>query len=121
MTSHNRTVLVVENGLLLSEGVKHLLANDVDLSVISTVFQGEDALIETITTQHPDVVVLTAELTFAQWNKLRNFFEKCKELRVLVIDLEEDCIDVYDKHKVTVTRANDLLAIVRDNSTTYRN
>ena len=117
MTSENRTVLVVETGLLLSEGVEHLLASDPHLSVISTVFQGEDALIDTITTQHPNVVVLTVELTFPQWSKLRTFFENLKELRVLVIDLEEDCIDVYDKHTVTVTHANDLLAIVRDNPT----
>jgi hypothetical protein len=118
MNHHSRTVLLVENGLLLSAGLKHLLTSDPHLCVVSTIFHDIDDLIEQIVTYQPEVVVLTAGLVCTQWDKLHTCLQNCKRLRLVVINLEDDCINVYDKHQVVVTKAGDLLTIVRENTAT---
>jgi hypothetical protein len=113
MNLDDRTVLIVENGQLSSAGVKRLLEGDAHLCVISTLFQSEDELIQEIDRRQPEIVVLTADHISAKWPRFRMFFEHQKSFRLLVVDLEEECIDVYDKQKVAVKNASDLLSVVR--------
>jgi hypothetical protein len=116
MNLHIRTVLIVENGLLPSAGIAKLLARQADLCVIPIPYESASQLMEQITLHQPEVVVLTSELATPQREELSSVFTSCRHFRLVVVDMEEDCIDVYDKRQVPVSRSNDLLAVVREDS-----
>ena len=110
-----RRVLVVCNEILLLAGVESLLARELDLDVCTIVLSERDDFITEIERSEPQVVVLGERLVLSRFSLLLELLNRFPELRVMVIDDEENILHIYDKHEVAVRQGTDLVSAIRRN------
>lgn len=106
-------VLVVGNASLLGAGIESLLAEEPDLMVIGKISDDKAELIKEIRHLQADVVVLHETGEVADPGDLLALLEDYPQLRIVVIGLSDNLIYVYDKHRVLVAQASDLIAVIR--------
>ena len=114
-TSPTRSVLIIETGSLLEEGIQRLLAQEADLRVSGVMYTEEAVLLQDIARICPDVIVLneTGPLASAQAFEMLEAVANGGNLSVIVVRSDNNTIDVYEKRSTTVTKSGDLLALVR--------
>jgi hypothetical protein len=105
-----RRVLVLYSGSLIAQGVGAMLRN---LSLVETAaidIEEPDALERARATQ-PDVVVVDmSELRGPCQGLFLGLLEEFPTLRVVCLRPEGDTVDVFDKQRVCVRKAQDLIA-----------
>ena len=108
-------VLVVESGSLLDAGVKSLLMQKTNLKVSGIPYANEATFLQDISRLSPDVIVLNeaGPIDSVQVFKLLKSVPAQTTLRVIVVRSDDNRIDIYQKHCVTASKSNDLIALIQ--------
>lgn len=113
-------VLIVGSRTLLDQSVASLLITEVDLQVSSVTYRTEDEFIQTIAELRPEVIVIseTDGSPVAQIVDVINRHAALSSCRVIVVQSDSNTLKVCDR--VTASRSEDLLRLIRSNSVTMR-
>ena len=107
-----KRVLVVHNDSPISAGVESILSHQDSLVIEGFTPANKMDLSRQIERFKPDVVVLDTSLPFSTLSRLLKLLSKCPLIRVIVLNIEDNQVQVYDKHQVWVESASDLVAII---------
>ncbi len=114
MTFVSRQHVLVVKDELLGELVRSLLGQAQDLNVAGCAPRDEAALIELIERTRPAVVVLIADTRLTDPNSLLCRLNSELDFRVVAVSAEDNTVRVYDRQKVSITRGEDLVTIIRN-------
>ncbi|MCI0520542.1 MAG: hypothetical protein L0Z70_09840 [Chloroflexi bacterium] len=107
-----RRVLVVESELLLSAGLESLLSPCDELEVRGLRFTSECDLMNAVEEYQPDVLILEDRVLGDIASQLVKGEHKGPLMRVVCLNLEDNCLRIYEKRKIMVERSADFLAVV---------
>lgn len=108
-------VLVVENGSILCAGIQSLLTGKLDLEVFGVCPRDTVELIQEIQRRPADLVILHESMHLADPGELLAVLEACPRLRVVVVSLHTNSVQVYQKQHVLITGIADLVSTIRSN------
>lgn len=111
-----KRVLIVTSELLLREGVESLLSREVDIKVFSTQFFDESTLAQEIDQHQPDVVILDERLEYTDLANLFDLLIDYPKIRVMVVNVIDNKVNVYDKSEFVVSHSYDLVSAIRQGS-----
>ena len=63
----------------------------------------------------PNVIVLDETSSFGELNRIFEMLKDCPELRVIVINLRNNQVSVYNKREISITQSNDLVYAIKQN------
>lgn len=106
-------VLVVQGGLLLSDGIVSLLTRESDLTVVNTHVNDEASLVDEIEKIQPSVLILPEKVQDAHLSQPFLLLKNCSILRVIVIDERKNLIQIFNKEEIEVARSVDLITAIR--------
>lgn len=110
-TSH---VLLIESGSVLDEGLKSLLAREPRLKVSAIEDGNRNAFLMSME-NNPDAIVLS-ELTRSDSLQTSEFLRELlpeENLRVIVVRLEDNLLEVYDKRCLRMQKDSDLIDLIQ--------
>ena len=114
MTKPKTAILWGEDDLL-SEGIETFLRDEKTWSVIRIPSnQSLCSLVEQVQTISPDHVVLSQGERGDRADSLMKLLQDQPNSKVIVVSLENNLMQVYSKHSITVRRVSDLLSIIED-------
>lgn len=106
-----KRVLVVFSEFMLGVGIESLLQNEKEISVqsitLSQVLSGE------FNHYQPNVVILDETVRFSDLRRVFELLQDCPELRVMVINLQDNRVSIYDKHEILISRSKDLVSAIQ--------
>ena len=105
-------VLLIASGSLLDEGVESLLKPEIDLQVSGITPTDETTLLEDIARVQPDVILLN-EVEPSDAARIFALLQGVPAVRMIVVRLNTNTVDVYQKQQVQGVKSNDLLALIR--------
>jgi len=111
-----KRVLIVTSELLLSEGIESLLSHEDDIIVIGTQFTDESDLAKDIDHYQPDVVILDERLEYSDLTKLFDLLIDFPRIRMMVVNVIDNKVNVYDKSEFEISDSNDLVFAIRQGS-----
>ena len=76
--------------------------------------QGIGSFVEQVQRSKPDLVILCQERFREDSDPLMKLFQDQPDLRVITVNLENNLLQVYSKHSITLRKVSDLLSIVED-------
>jgi chemotaxis response regulator CheB len=109
-------VLVIYDDQLLSAGIESLLAGRLDLEVKRTTSTGNH-LSKEIRNFTPHVIVLDENLGLTNISTILDLLKDYAKLRIIVVGIDNNLVNIYDKHQVMITRGNDLLTAIHSEVT----
>ena len=112
-----KRVLIVTSELLLREGIASLLSREGDINVHSTQFQDESTLAKDIDHYQPDVVILDERMEYSDLTKLFDLLIDYHSIRMMVVNVIDNKVNVYDKSEFEVSHSYDLVSAIRQGST----
>ena len=100
---------------MLDAGIKNLLARDSGLKIATVTFTDLTALLKEVSKKNPDIVVLSESnaLDYIRTSEFLRGISPQKTLRVIVIRLQDNVLEIYDKRRPTMTRDRDLINFVK--------
>ena len=114
MTKPKTAILWGEDDLL-SQGIETFLRDEKTWSVIRIPSnQSLCSLVEQVQTISPDLVVLSQGERGDRADSLMKLLQDQPNSKVIVVSLENNLMQVYSKHSITVRRVSDLLSIIED-------
>ena len=110
-----RRVLIVQSGSVLDEGVENLLMREADLEVSGRNYADEAAFVQDVVRTQPDAVVLNeaGPLNLARIMELLNDCPTLETVRVVIVRLDDNTIDVFERQRVIATQVGDLVRLIR--------
>ena len=110
-------VLLVENGTMLDEGLASVL-QEAELAVSSLIYTDEIAFVRSVSFARPDIILLneTSPLDPARVFELLKTLPEVIAPRVILVHTKDNTLDVYDTHRIAVTRRSDLVSLIRHDS-----
>ncbi len=111
-----KRVLIVTSELLLREGIASLLSREGDFNVSTTNYIDEKTLIHEIDQNIPDVVILDERMEFSDLTILFNLLIDYPKLRVMVLSVIDNKVNVYDKAEIELSHSYDLISAIRQGS-----
>jgi hypothetical protein len=109
-------VLLIETGSVLDQAIKNTVTNAPELQQVDVVAYGGDlaAFLEESLRAVPDVIVLS-EARPVDWMLIPEILHTilADSLRLIVVRLNDNMLDVYDKYRIKVTRNEDLIAFIK--------
>ena len=112
-----KRVAVILSEFLIGRGVESLLSRDTDLIVTSLSYDGNggESIIHHINRYEPNVVIIDESLqNDDSWNVFNQLLEFPK-LRVLVLSVRDNRIEIYDRKEILVSQSADLLSAIKGN------
>ncbi len=106
-------VLVVENESLLGAGIESLLTRETDLDLVGIASGNEADLIKIIEHSQPQVIILDEATYMTNSIRLLDLFRNYSELRLVLVNANDNLVHIYEKRKLLVSQAADLADIVR--------
>lgn len=106
-------VLIVTSELLLREGIANILSREVDIEVMSTNYVDENTLIREIDLHNPDVLILDERMEYTDLSYLFDLLIDYPKLRVMILNVIDNKVNVYDKAEIEVSRSYDLISAIR--------
>ena len=107
-------VLIIENGSVLDWEIRRLVTIEPELEVITLPWSDPSKMLEEVSNALPNVIV-ASEVDEADWARtseiLHGIFPE-KPLRMIVIRLADNILEVYDKQCIRTTRNEDLLSLI---------
>jgi hypothetical protein len=98
---------------MLGCAVESLLNNRNELDIIKISEEmGLDALIEKVETCHPDVVVIYQPNSCSNADVPMRLMQNQIWLKVILVNLENNSVEVFNKQQVWINESTDLLSIV---------
>jgi DNA-binding NarL/FixJ family response regulator len=107
-----KKVIVILSESLIGKGVESILSREMDLSVTSTSFIDNATLNQQIERDQPDVVILDESLLSSEMPRLFNLFASYPNLRVMVLSVGENRINIYDRQEIQVSHSADLVSAI---------
>lgn len=108
-----KRVLVVFGEPLLGAGVESILSQDLDLEVKTTTLLSYEFLNEEIDQFQPDVVILDDDLKIPSTPKLMRILNGFPGVRLLLVNMRDNRLYVYNKQEIVIAHPTDLLATIR--------
>lgn len=108
-----KRVLIVTSELLLREGIASLLSREGDINVHSTQFLDESTLAKDIDHYQPDVVILDERMEYRDLTKLFDLLIDYHNIRMMVVNVIDNKVNVYDKSEFEVSHSYDLVSAIR--------
>lgn len=99
-----KLVLIVNAGSLLMEGITGLLTANLDdgFKVVSTEVRSLVLLMEEIERVNPTVILMEDDIPFLTPGDLLAGLQPIRKIRVIVLSMQINKVDVYDKSRATV-------------------
>jgi DNA-binding NarL/FixJ family response regulator len=107
-----KKVIVILSESLIGKGVESILSREMDLSVTSISFIDDATLNQQIERVQPDVVILDESLLSSEMPRLFNLFASYPNLRVMVLSVGENRINIYDRQEIQVSHSADLVSAI---------
>jgi DNA-binding NarL/FixJ family response regulator len=107
-----KRVVVVLSDSLIGRGVESLLSREMDLSVTSIPFVDNGALISKIEELKPDVVIMDESLIFRREVEFISLLRCYPKVRILVLSIQDNRINIYDREEIPVTQSTDLISAI---------
>ncbi len=105
-------VLIVENNLLIGAVIENLLAQEEDLELYSTVPENESTLVEEVWQIKPDTIILNDDSKLIKPMRLLTSLINYPQIRVVVVNLNNDSVLVYDQQRTSLMQHDDLTAVI---------
>jgi len=106
-------VFVVLSMRLLAEGIQSLISQYDDLELIGTEADLGKA-IDSIRSVQPSVIIVDRnQLSPSGEITIDKLFSACPEARVIAISLDENRLDLYNRHRVIAMEVEDLIRAIR--------
>jgi hypothetical protein len=101
---------------VLDEGIKGLMIPDSELQVATTTYVDPTTFYQDVAHISPDVIVMGAvkPLDQPQICELLHGASSHKVLRWIIVRLEDNIVEVYDKQSLKPTRNKDLLRLITE-------
>jgi hypothetical protein len=99
---------------VLDEGIKGLVVPEPEIQVAITAYVDPETFFEDVAHILPDVIVMGAisPLDWTQIPELLHGISSEKALRLIVLRLDDNLVEVYDKQCLKTTRNEDLIPII---------
>ena len=108
-----KRVLVIFDEPILKAGVESLLSREVDLEILSTTLVNGDQLCDQLNSYCPEVVILDEKLESARISNVIDLLNRYPSIRVLVVNLRDNRLHIYEKHEIMVAHSTDLVSTIR--------
>ena len=105
-----KKVLILENDSVLNAGVKSLLLGNIHLNVYGAVCTNVGDLNLTIDQIKPDIIIADETDSHLNSVEILDFLKVYPGVKTILINLEDNQIEVYDKKQVFVKVFNDFLS-----------
>ena len=109
--THRKKILVLESEKLLAASMLSLLASRTEFDVSHTTVTSL-ACLDPPDVPPPDVIILDEELLAANLLAVVKLADRYPELRLIVIGLKKNKLQVFDKHMVKVRQSSDFLDLL---------
>ena len=110
---HKPRIFVVLSMRLLAEGIQSLISQYDDLELVGMEADLGRA-IDSIRSVRPGVIIVHSnDLSPGGEIAIDELFRASPEARVIALSLDENRLDLYDKHQVTAMEADDLIRAIR--------
>ena len=108
-------VLQVSNGTVFDEGLLNLLKDEADLRVSTVAFVDELTFLRNVIETHPDVIVFNeaGPLYLARIFELLMSLPFRSVLRVVVVRVNSNMVDLYERRQVITQQRSDFAALIR--------
>ena len=111
-----RKAVLWGTGQFLSEAVELLLSTEPTLEIIKLVNEGnKEYLLEWVAQAKPHVVILCQESDETDMSLLLRLLQTHADLRIIVLSLESNIMQIYTKHNSFMRSVSDLLSVVEMN------
>lgn len=108
-----KRILVVHGENLLIAGVESLLTHESDLKVMGVGNSNKSYFLQEVDQFHPHVVVIDESSLLADLTFLHYLLKTCPDLRIIVVDEEDNLIHIYEKRVISVAQSTDLINVIR--------
>ena len=108
-------ILVINSEDLLSGGVVSLLRREEDFEIVTKDIPDKSALASEIEGLKPDAVLINESFLFTYPASVLHLLQEFPELRVIVLDENQNLLHIYKTREVVVERSLDLIATIRGN------
>jgi DNA-binding NarL/FixJ family response regulator len=108
-------VLIAEKESLLGAAVQSFLVRQPGLEVIGISPADQAQLVQEVDRLRPDVVILGEPSQLIGPAQLLTFLRDYPTLRVVVVNVDHSLVRIYDKHQVSLKRADQILDILHNN------
>lgn len=110
-----RRVLIIGDGSLFDEGLRHLLAGRTSLEVSTAAYSTDGAFLQQFEEQRPDVVVLFegGPLSVKQVFDLVGDMPGLTTLRVITVMADTNTVEIYEKQQITAVQSNTLFSLIQ--------
>ena len=105
-----KRILVVSDNDLLLVGIERLLKRIVDLSIHMSVTQDEEEIIRHIQETNPEVIIVDGSFEKNGSLQLTRLLNSKKVMRLLIMNIDSNHIQIYDKREVSLEHTADLTA-----------
>ena len=109
-----KRVLIVTSEKLLREGIASLLSSEGDINAQTTQFLDESTLAKEIDQYRPDVVILDERMEYQDLTKLFDLLIDYHKIRMMVVNVIDNKVNVYDKSEFEVSHSYDLVSAIRE-------
>lgn len=109
--THHKQILVLEDEKLATASILSLLASQSGLVVTNTTVSSL-ACLEQAEGLKPDVVILEEELLAVNISAVVKLADRHPKLRLIVFNLNDNTLNVFDKQSVQIRQVNDFLELL---------
>ena len=106
-------VLVLNSEQPLWVGILAILGKETNLDMICLPSSDQKALQQKIDHLKPAVIVIDEKFPSADLEMILGMQKTCSELRVVVVSLRENRLQIYDKRAVVIRELRDFVAAVQ--------
>lgn len=107
-----KKILVVSDNDVLLVGIERLLKNTADLPIHKTVSRDEKEIIRQIQETASETVIVDGSFVINGALQLSNLLKSAKGLRILIMGLDSNRIQIYDKREVSLDFSTDLTSYI---------
>ncbi len=105
-------VLVIQSKSILAAGITSLLQQQGTFEVERFGFQSKVRVCEELDRFRPDVIILDTSLGPTKISSLLSLLEVHQQLRLLVISLENNKVQVYEKQDQSINTLENLIKVI---------
>jgi hypothetical protein len=109
-----KRVLVVINKVLFRVGLESLLSQQKEWDLKTIVYQNDNTLVAAIKDFQPEVILVDEGVQIKDLPNVLGIFSDFPEIRLLVVNSQENRIQVYDKREIPISRPEDLFNAVKN-------
>jgi DNA-binding NarL/FixJ family response regulator len=115
VTTETKMIVVWGSKDIFSSSIQHLLATREDWKVVSVLNREElDSLILSVKDTCPDIVILRQGDHDFPSNIPLELLQDHPTIKVVVISLENNLIDIYNKQKILIKDSSDLITAIEN-------